>query len=355
MSEGSSSPLSLSADQLLALNDEMVALARAGVPLEKGMEYLGTDLPGKLGEVVKRISQNLERGKPLAKALEQEGLPRAYCAVAAAGARTGRLAIALENMSPLIRWAADTNRLVRISLIYPAFLCALACVLFVFTATKTLPVIQGTLSEILAKDGNAAFLQRLHLNFFWWAPAIPAAAIGVMTVIWIRTLRPWRLASERRPVWRTDRWPTVAGVLRAGRLATFADMLALMLEQDVPLAEALVLSGDACGDRRLADECREMAACIERGEPFATDRQGSAFPSILAWLLTGAGSHAGLAESLRRAAENYRTQAKFTSRRLAVHLPIWLTIFVGGSVTVLYALTVFFPWSQILMELSRSR
>ena len=39
------SPQQVTLDQLIALNDEIAALARAGVPLDQGLLHLGRDLP----------------------------------------------------------------------------------------------------------------------------------------------------------------------------------------------------------------------------------------------------------------------------------------------------------------------
>ena len=46
---------SISLDELVALNEEMAALVRAGVPLDAGMADLGGDLPGKLGVLATQI------------------------------------------------------------------------------------------------------------------------------------------------------------------------------------------------------------------------------------------------------------------------------------------------------------
>ena len=43
-------------DQLIALNDEIAALVRAGVPLDRGLRSLGEDLPGRLGRFARQLS-----------------------------------------------------------------------------------------------------------------------------------------------------------------------------------------------------------------------------------------------------------------------------------------------------------
>ena len=57
VSSADSKPMSrVTLDQLLALNDEMAALVRAGIPLEQGLTALGHEAPGKLGLLATRLA-----------------------------------------------------------------------------------------------------------------------------------------------------------------------------------------------------------------------------------------------------------------------------------------------------------
>ena len=50
-------------DQLLALNEEIAALVRAGVPLEKNLGHLGGEMPGKLGDIAAMIAERAAQGR----------------------------------------------------------------------------------------------------------------------------------------------------------------------------------------------------------------------------------------------------------------------------------------------------
>ena len=102
MAEGDSGPSGagrISIDELAALNDEIAALVRAGVPLDRGLLGAGTDLPGGLRRITTALGKRLSRGESLPEALEAESrsIPPLYRAVVEAGARSGRLAVALEG------------------------------------------------------------------------------------------------------------------------------------------------------------------------------------------------------------------------------------------------------------------
>jgi len=91
-------------DDLIALNDEIAALVRAGVPLEMGLAELGGDLPGRLGRFATALAQRTAQGESLAQAIAGDAgqLPQAYRAVVEAGVRAGRLPAALEAVAAIL-------------------------------------------------------------------------------------------------------------------------------------------------------------------------------------------------------------------------------------------------------------
>src|ERR1700722_7046260 len=111
MSEGPSSgaPVSsntkptgaVSLDDLIALNDEIVALIRAGVPLERGLAGLSGDLPGRLRNITATLARRMSQGESLtaAMAAEPQTFPAVYRALVEAGLRCGRLAPVLEGLA----------------------------------------------------------------------------------------------------------------------------------------------------------------------------------------------------------------------------------------------------------------
>ena len=62
----------LHVDQFIALNDEIAALVRAGVPLPHGLRELGRDVPGRLGAAAEALGHSLESGTNLLDALADD-------------------------------------------------------------------------------------------------------------------------------------------------------------------------------------------------------------------------------------------------------------------------------------------
>ena len=99
-------------EQLIALNDEMAALVRAGVPLERGLAALGGELPGRPGKLAERLASRMDAGENLSQILadEDERFPPVWRAVVEAGLRSGHLAAALESLSATARRAAELRK-----------------------------------------------------------------------------------------------------------------------------------------------------------------------------------------------------------------------------------------------------
>src|SRR5687768_10178780 len=73
-------------DDLISLNDELVALVKSGVPIERGLLDFTGDLSGRLKTLTAAVSSRLARGESLPQALASRELrlPPVYAALVTA-------------------------------------------------------------------------------------------------------------------------------------------------------------------------------------------------------------------------------------------------------------------------------
>ncbi|MCH5374972.1 MAG: hypothetical protein JJ992_13430, partial [Planctomycetes bacterium] len=76
-------------------------------------------------------------------------------------------------------------------------------------------------------------------------------------------------------------------------------------------------------------------------------------PRLLGWILQTTTSPDELSRTLSMTAERYRQRAERTIAWYAVYLPILLTVGIGGSTTLLYALAVIGPVWRLLYLLAQ--
>ncbi len=341
-------------EHLIALNDEMAALARVGVPLERGLIQLGDELPGRLGAISTELGRRMESGESLSQIVSRtdNGFPPIYRAVVEAGIRGGRLSLALEGLSTSVRRVAEMRRIISGALFYPLVLIGFSYLMFVLLASYWMPWIADGYQEMVG--GGGYWLEILAMfgrsSVYWWYIP-PLLAAGLLARAWYRSGRYWGHASKN--VWAT-RLPTISGMLKAARLAAFSETLRMLVEQNVPLGEAVVLSADASGDRGLMVSCQALADRIEHGDAVDTRQLKSCgFPPLLGWMLAVGNRRGELSRTLQHLAEVYRAQATRISNWLVACLPIVAAAGVGGTVVALLAVMVLGPWFRLLYELGQ--
>jgi general secretion pathway protein F len=334
-------------DELIALNDEIAALVRSGVPLEEGLAELGGDLPGRLGQFAKVLAERTARGESLVEAMAgDEQLPPAYRAIIEAGVRAGRLPAALEAVATAARRLSETYRITASAAIYPLMVVLVAWCGFLFFVCRIAPQL-AAMFQAFHVPGQWFFVALgWAANSAWlWGPVVPVAVL-LLTVAW------WLGRNESRWVQRLFNWmPWTGDLFRCWQTATFLEMLALLVENLTPLPEAVVLAARASGDQQTLQLAGRIAAALDSGQT-GTSGTRPAFPPLVNWLLMAAGRDGALLPALRHAAAAYHRRARRQSDLLRLFLPISLTIVVGGTVTALYALALFVPYTTMLRAMS---
>jgi general secretion pathway protein F len=334
-------------DDLVALNEEIAALVRAGVPLESGLAQLGDDLPGRLGKFAALLAERTARGESLAQAITADAgqLQPAYRAVVEAGVRAGRLPAALEAVAASARRLAQTHRLVALAAIYPAIVILAAWGGLLFFTTMLAPRFAAMFLDFEVPGQQFfAVLAEAGRYGWYWGPILPVLMV-VLVVAW------WLGHAEGRWAERLFGWiPWTGRLVRCSRTATFLDLLALLIESQTPLPEAMMLAAEASGDPPTLQLARQVTAALESGQ--TAPARGSAFPPLVNWLLLATGRDGALLPAVRHAAAAYHRRTRRQSDLLRLLLPIVLTIVVAGGVTALYALALFAPYTAMLRSLA---
>lgn len=355
-----SSPLSttrLSLDELVALNDEIRALVRAGIPLERGMAALSKDLPGSLGRAAREIAERGEQGEPLESAVGAmtRTLPPVYRAVIQAGMRSGRLVEALQSLASASRRLAEVRSEVASVLTYPLLVVLTAWGMLVLFAGFVGPRLLAGMEDF-GVPGAAGLRAALRLGDAGWILGIGVpVAIIAGAVLWVWTTRR---AMMVQPGWSSALlgWlPWIGRMLRYVRAGVFSEFLAMLLEAEVPLPESLRLAAEAAGDRSVRRGAHRMAEVLEQsGTVSGKAAAQSGLPPMVLW---GIGSHrpkGGVTEALRHAADSYRRRARHQADRARVFLPVVMTLAVSGASTLIFALIVFVPWVTLMKKLAEA-
>lgn len=350
-----SHPSAITLEQLIALNDEIAALVRAGVPLELGLDRLGSDLPGRLGQLSTTLAERMRRGEALDAivASEECRFPPVYRAVVETGLRTGSLAAALEAISGSARRLTQSRQMVIASLLYPLLVFLIAWTLFVLFVAWYAPSVAPQFEAMVPKASQPlVWLASLGRSAIVWGPAVPLVVIVLAGLWWWQASRA-ALVQPRAARLLLGWLPWMGPMLRSFRAGAFADMLALLVEHDVPLPEAIRLAAEATGDARTNAVAGSIAVSLERGEPLSAGvAELAEFPPLLRWLLTIGQQRNSLVPALRHAADVYQRRGLRQAEVARTFLPILCIAVIGGGSLLTCALMLFVPWVSLLYSLS---
>lgn len=344
----------ISLEELIAFNDEVASLTRAGVPIDLGLAQLSHDPDIANKQINSALTQRAQRGVSLADAISEEDqlFPPIYQSVVGAGLRCGRLPAALETLSRSTQSLLDVRHSLGSALVYPLIICVLAYSLFVGSCLFVPPEYDRQLSDIGSGGGAVNFVvQILRDSLPFWV-AIPPVLLAALLLAGFRSHSSRTMWSRGIP--RVFSWlPGVSRVTADQRYASLAELLALLVEHEVPLPEALRLAARASGDLKLTSAAQQMASAAEQGRPLTQDAHAARrFPPFLHWALTSPNEAGGLARALRLAAKTYRHRAQRATKRLGVVMPMLTCVVLAGGVTLLYCLSVFVPLFRLINDLS---
>ena len=261
---------------LAMFSRQLHALISSGTPLAHALAAIErqTDSAAWRG-VVGALRQRVEEGSSLSAAMdEQPDFFDPVCrSLIAAGESSGAMAAMLERLSALTRKQLQLRNTILGALIYPALLICVGIAVLVTMLLFVIPRFAGmfeSLSVALPPTTRLLLFLSDQLRSHWWVALLLAAGGGVAGRFW--------LATAQGVGWLQS---VVLATPRIGRLtrnlisARISRLLGVLLQCQVPLIEALRLTGRAAGHGRYADLLTRAEEAVSRGEAMSSAFTGS--------------------------------------------------------------------------------
>lgn len=345
----------MNAETLAALSDELAALSRAGLPLDRGLAALSTELGGDaVGRTCHALSRHLAAGRPIDEALKLalEGAQPHVEAVVRAGVLSGKLAESLTRLGEHSRLRSRLTALILDALFYPGLVFAFGLSIFAFLGTFVIPRFISIFADFgmrLPWFTQVLFTINQHAVLVYLvAPASVAALLVLMRLILTR------FPAGRRIWWRlTGSIPIWGTMQRQIHMSLFYDLLGALIVAEVPLPEALRLAGSASPDPLLGDAAGAAASDLEAGKPLEPALLEHRLGTPWAAWIAGVGANQGkLAQQLELLRETAQRQAEWRARWLHAVLPSLLLVFIGAGFIGLFLLSLFLPMFHLLHGLA---
>ncbi|UCG33110.1 MAG: type II secretion system F family protein [Phycisphaerales bacterium] len=286
--------------QLVLFSRQMAMLTGVGTGVVPALDALyrqGENL--KWREALKRIHDDVERGTPLATALQQEPelFNEVFCSMVAAGEATASLPTMLNRLSALATQQWQVRNRVLGAALYPMVLVAISTAVITMLILFVIPRFAG-LFETLHVEVPASTAQLLKLSHFLTVHGtwVGGAAAGIMigAALLLRT----QMAREGIG-WLSIRLPVLGKLTRSLILARLCRLLGVMVQAHVPLLESVDLALRATRHREYRDLMNRVRDAVTEGHPMATALGGSHLVPPAVTQGVSAGEQSGtLAEAL---------------------------------------------------------
>lgn len=333
--------------RFLDLNDQLVALVKAGVPVHLGLPPRTSDAAIACEQIGSLVARRVGEGASLGDALGDSAVPHEYRSVVQLALAGDSLPAALAGARNIARQRDEARHAVRAALRYPLMICVLAyagLVLFCLTFVPKLEAMHQSMGIRAGWGLTTAHLIGETLPYWVLIPPL----VLVLVVIWLR----WpTTAGGATPSFA---WiPGMAKLAAEQELSRFADTLAGHLEAGAPFPAALQSAAAAWDSDARQKATLQVAGELARGH--LTSEQMSSMqhmPPLLQWAIWHADDSVGRSRALRMVAELHRNSAERRTSRLRVLAPVVTCVVIGGGVTLLYALALFIPVAQMIQGLA---
>jgi type II secretory pathway component PulF len=346
----------MNAEALIALNEEIAGMARAGLPLDQGLAALASEMgKGRLQQVTAAIATDLQAGQTLPEALKRQGdrVPSFYAGLVAAGIRTGRIDEVLASLTAYARNIAQMRTIVLDAFFYPGVVLAFAGILFGFCCVFVLPQFDLIFRDFRMQLPLATELLLRFGRQPLTTVVVPLAGL-LLAILTVKLCLRWTERGRRRWAQLVYAVPVAGTLIRAARLAAFADLLGMLVDHALPLPEALRLTGEASSDPLMAGASRQIEDELNQGRPLGTVLRGRGLvPEWVSWMV-GLGERRGtLGKTLHQVADTYRRQVEVRAVLLRNVLPPLMIIGTAGVFVAFFVFAIMLPMHKLLEGLSK--
>ena len=265
---------------------QLADLIGSGVPLLRSLDTLIKSTPNQnLVVILRDIRAAVADGKSLNESMKQfpEIFPQLHTSMIQAGERASMLQTVLQSLASFLERLDELRSKVLGAMIYPMLLMTVgagvmvgALVFFVPRFEPLLANVQQTLPTKLIFGMSAV------LRSYWYFVIIALVGLGVALWAALRTESSKRLFER----WRL-KIPVIGTALRMVAITRFCRILGTMLDNGVPLLQALQIAKGATGSTLMGDRIAEPAESVREGRSLTAPLgEGGLFPEQVIAMLS---------------------------------------------------------------------
>jgi type IV pilus assembly protein PilC len=334
---------------IILLNQELVAMIKAGYPILKSLESISPRTKNvHLREILIDVAGEVKKGKALSEAFQpyEKLFSPVYTASLMAGEKGGNLAGSIGRYIQYTKMVSQTRARIKSAMTYPTILIVFSFVLMGILINFVIPKFADFYKSFEADMPRITrfimgFATTLSRRWYVIAAAVVAAVVAVARL-------------RRRPDFRTQldrlklRVPFGRTIWLESGISLFSRTLGLLLEAGISLLAAIGIAIQAVPNAWLVQHMQDIPDHIKNGEGLSDSlAQSGAFPALALDMIRIGESSANLQGMLGDMADFYDERVRGKIETL-VTLVEPVVIIVMGLVVAGMLLSVYIPIFNII-------
>ena len=286
-------------------------LLESGLTIVKALDVLYQQTENRrLKEIILDIRDYCMDGNPLSSALSRH--PRIFSnlftSMVASGEAGGALGIMLMRIADFNDRQLEIETKVRSALAYPILMSIVGFITILVLLTFVIPKMMtlfGDLGQNLPLPTLILIRINKILTHYWWM------VIAVIASIFFLILRVYRTKEGRISFDRIKlNMPVIGNLTKKIEIARFARTLATLLNNGVPILEALRVVGETIDNAVIKEEIRKAAIAVKEGSNVAGGFAKSKIMPVLVINMMAVGEEGGqLEKALFKVAQGYERES----------------------------------------------
>ncbi|MER2492399.1 type II secretion system inner membrane protein GspF [Catenovulum sediminis] len=335
----------ISASDLALLTRQLSTLVASGLPIEEALLAVAqqTEKP-RIERMVMAVRSKVTEGYNLADSMAEYPhiFDNLFCAMVAAGEKSGHLDTVLERLADYTEQRQVTKSKIQQASIYPIMLMVVAFSVVYFLLTSVVPKIVAQFDR-LGGELPASTRFMITVSDFLSAYGLSVIVfIMLSAVIFQRAIQKPKIRFKYHAL--LLRMPMIGKVARGLNTARFARTLSILTASAVPLLESMKISAEVLSNDMIKHSIHDARLRVREGSSLrASLEQTKLFPPMMLHMIASGEKSGELESMLSRAADNQ-------DREFESLVNITLSV-IGPAMVLSMAAVVFFIVISILQPI----
>jgi len=333
---------------------QLATLAKAGMPLLRGIQVLGKqERNGTFQNVIEDIGETIRSGGSLSDGLARNPklFDRLYVNMVRAGEAGGVLETVLERLASFMEKSERIKGKIKSAMTYPVIVIALAVIIVAALMVVVVPKFEQIFSGLLKGQSMPSLTRAvLAVSSFVQHHFLLAITLGAGLYAALRVVKKTQ-SGARGFDWITIKSPVVGDLFLKAAIGRFTRTFGTLLSSGVPILQALLITRDTSGNLHIAHAIQRVHDRAKAGDGVSRPLvETGIFPALVTSMIEVGEETGALPEMLTRIADNYDEEVDNAVGALTSLIEPLMIVFLALLVgTIVIAL--FLPIVSIIQHL----